>query len=86
MRDRDCRRFYGVICWQTIVRFNWRLVTRLLGLGPSSRGGGIEAFHVCILSGLTGLNEPQLDLVLVGPLVQRLAREFGTLIGSNHLR
>jgi transposase len=46
----------------------------------------VGALHLSILSELTGLNEPQLDFVLFGPLVQRFDRELGALIGSNHLR
>ena len=39
-----------------------------------------------ILRGLARLNQLQFDVALIGPLIERLAGELGTLVGADRLR
>ena len=46
----------------------------------------VEALDVGVLRRLAGLDQAQLDAALVGPLVERPARELRPLVGPDRLR
>lgn len=46
----------------------------------------VKALNVTILHRLSWLNQPQFNAMAVGPLIERSAREFRSLIGSNGFR